>query len=412
MTDLAGHPALLNLANSPSVFLVIPLLPVLITFCFWCYALHVDESDKTSRWIACRRWMQVILLLTVAAWWALWDFQSGPGLIPRPTYSPGGIDPALTKLLLFWGLPIGGFAVVQLICYSLDRAFLGRRWTVIDVCRLAFWRTLCPTVALLFVATGFEAIYDGSLLGVLWLIVAAILAMVGTISLELAGGLKLQQVKSGELYKRAFVLAKEMQTTLKRVYVVPAGRGHLTNAYGLPESIVVTDNYGKFLSRAQLDFVFGHELGHVKARHGRKKLLIVVIVFACIALVCFFLPPALTPFRPLLDILVVFVPILTFYFFSRHFEYAADEAGVELTHDPETAIRALASLYRVTQAPTRCGRLTELFMTHPGFDAPGSGDRYDRPVACRPNIRDHRRDACLRASIGILSIACVTFPPG
>jgi hypothetical protein len=261
MTDLAGHPALLNLANSPSVFLVIPLLPVLITFCFWCYALHVDESDKTSRWIACRRWMQVILLLTVAAWWALWDFQSGPGLIPRPTYSPGGIDPALTKLLLFWGLPIGGFAVVQLICYSLDRAFLGRRWTVIDVCRLAFWRTLCPTVALLFVATGFEAIYDGSLLGVLWLIVAAILAMVGTISLELAGGLKLQQVKSGELYKRAFVLAKEMQTTLKRVYVVPAGRGHLTNAYGLPESIAVTDNYGKFLSRAQLDFVIGMNWG-------------------------------------------------------------------------------------------------------------------------------------------------------
>src|SRR6202046_5623503 len=26
------------------------------------------------------------------------------------------------------------------------------------------------------------------------------------------------------------------------------------------------------------------------------------------------------------------------HFFSRHFEYAADEAGVELTHDPETAI--------------------------------------------------------------------------
>jgi Zn-dependent protease with chaperone function len=75
----------------------------------------------------------------------------------------------------------------------------------------------------------------------------------------------------------------------------------------------------------------------------------------------------LAPFRPLLDILVVFVPILTFYFFSRHFEYAADEAGVELTHDPETAIHALASLYRVTQAPTRCDRLTELFMTHPAL---------------------------------------------
>jgi Zn-dependent protease with chaperone function len=306
-------------------------------------------------------------LCTVAIWWASWDFQRGSGQIPGLAFGPRGTDAALAKLLLFWGLPIIGIAVVQLICYSLDRTFLGRRWTVIDVCRLAFWRTLCPTVALLFVATGFEAIYDRRLTGILWLVVAAILALVGTISLQLAEGLKLQQVKSGELYKRAFVLAKEMQTPLKRVYVVPAGRGHLTNAYGLTESIAVTDNYGKFLSRAQLDFVIGHELGHVKARHGRKKLLIVVIVFACIALVCSLLPPMLVPFRPLLDILVVFVPILTFYFFSRHFEYAADEAGVELTHDPETAIHALASLYRVTEAPTRCDRLTELFMTHPAL---------------------------------------------
>jgi Zn-dependent protease with chaperone function len=367
MPDLAGHPALLNLANWPSAFPIIPLLPVLITFWFWYYALHADDSNKTSRWIACRRWTHVILLCTVAIWWASWDFQRGSGQIPGLAFGPRGTDASLAKLLLFWGLPIVGIAVVQLICDSLDRTFLGRRWTVIDVCRLAFWRTLCPTVVLLFVATGFEAIYDRRLTGILWLVVAAILAMVGTIRLQLAEGLKLQRVKSGELYKRAFVLAKEMQTPLKRVYVVPAGRGHLTNAYGLTESIAVTDNYGKFLSRAQLDFVIGHELGHVKARHGRKKLLIVVIVFACIALVCFLLPPMLVPFRPLLDILVVFVPILTFYFFSRHFEYAADEAGVELTHDPETAIHALASLYRVTEAPTRCDRLTELFMTHPAL---------------------------------------------
>ena len=367
MTDLAGHLALRNLANPLSVFLAILLLPVLITLSFWYCALHAEDSERTSRWIACRRWIHIILLGVVAAWWALWDFQRGSALIPRLTLDLSWIDPVLVKPLLFWGLPTGAVAVVQLICYSLDRTFLGRRWTVIDVLRLAFWRTVCPTVALLSVATGFEAIYHRNLTGILWLVVAAILAVVGTIRLRLAEGMKLQRVKSGELYKRAFVLAKEMRTTLNRVYVVPAGRGHLTNAYGLPQSIAVTDNYGKFLNRAQLDFVIGHELGHVRARHGRKKLLMVVTVFACVALVCFVLAPMLTPFRPLLDISVVFVPTLTFYFFSRHFEYAADEAGVELTHDPETAIHALASLYRITEAPTHCDRLTELFMTHPAL---------------------------------------------
>jgi Zn-dependent protease with chaperone function len=238
---------------------------------------------------------------------------------------------------------------------------------VSDILRLAYWRTVSPTVALLFVATGFEAIYNQSLTGVLWLVAAAILAMVGTWRLRSAEGMKLQRVKSGELYKRAFVMAKDMHTRLKRVYVVPAGRGHLTNAYGLSQSIAVTDNYGKFLNRAQLDFVIGHELGHVKAQHGRKKLLIMVAVFAGLTFACFFLPPILTRFRPLLDISLMFLPILTFYFFSRRFEYAADEAGVELTQDPANAIRALTNLYRITQTPTHCDRLTELFMTHPSL---------------------------------------------
>jgi Zn-dependent protease with chaperone function len=152
------------------------------------------------------------------------------------------------------------------------------------------------------------------------------------------------------------------------VYVVPAGRGHLTNAYGLSESIAVTDNYGKFLDRAELDFVIGHELGHVKGKHGRKKLLIMTTVFAALAAICFFFPPALIRFRPLLDFLLLLIPMLTFYFFSRRFEYAADKSSVEFTHDAKAAIRALDNLYDFTQAPTRCNRIIEVFLTHPSFE--------------------------------------------
>lgn len=320
---------------------------------------------RMSRWIACRRWIHVVLLGTVAAWWALWDFQRGSALIPNLEPRLIWIAPALADPFLFWVLPIAGIALIQIGCFSLDKTLLGQRWTVSDVLRLACWRTISPTVALLFVATGFDAIYNRSLVGILWLLAAAILAIVGAWRFRSAAGIKLQLVKGGELYKRAFVLAKHMHVPLKRVYVVPAGRGHLTNAYGLSESIAVTDNYGKFLNSPELDFVIGHELGHVKARHGRKKFLIMVAVFGGIALGCFFLPPILIPFRALLDIPVMLLPILTFYFFSRRFEYAADEVGVALTRDPENAIRALANLYRITQSPAHFDRLTELFMTHP-----------------------------------------------
>jgi Zn-dependent protease with chaperone function len=322
---------------------------------------------RTSKWIAYRRWLHIVQLAAVAAWWALWDLQTVSALIPRLTLRLNWIDPALVKPILFWAIPIGGTAVVQLICYSLDRTFLGQRWTLIDVLRLACWRTASPTIAILFVATGFEAIYERRLAGILWLVIAAIVAMLGMLRLRSAEGMKLQEVKGGELYKRAFVLAKMTKTPLKRVYVVPAGRGHLTNAYGGSHIIAVTDNYGTFLTSAQLDFVIGHELGHAKAKHGRKKLLITAAVIAGFALASFVMSPFLFPFRPLFNVLVVFVPILTFYYLSRRFEYAADGAGVELTRDPETAIHALVNLHRITEAPMDCDKLTELFMTHPAL---------------------------------------------
>jgi Zn-dependent protease with chaperone function len=253
------------------------------------------------------------------------------------------------------------------ICYKHDKTVLGRTWTTGDILRLTLWRTVSPFASLLFVIAGLDAIYDRKLIGILWLVAAALSASVGTAFLRSAEGMKLRRVKSGELYKRAFVLAKNMGTRLQHVYVVPAGRGHLTNAYGLSQSIALTDNYGRFLNGAQLDFVIGHELAHVKERHGRKKLLILGTVYAGVALVCFKLPHMLFRFRPLLDIFLLLIPVLTSYYFSRRFEYAADAASVEYTHDAEAAIRGLANLHRLTQVPTDCGRLSELFLTHPAF---------------------------------------------
>lgn len=64
----------------------------------------------------------------------------------------------------------------------------------------------------------------------------------------------------------------------------------------------MTDNYGKFLTSAELEFVIGHELGHEKAKHGRKRLLVTAAVIAGIALASFVISPFLFPFRPLVDV--------------------------------------------------------------------------------------------------------------
>jgi len=348
MTDFARQIARWNQAVPPLVFLVILLIPMGSILWFRHHSEQLEDPNRKSRWITLRRQIHIFLLLSVGMWWALFDFL--------------GI-----RSLWLWCALVCGVAEVQLACYLFDRAFLERRWTLIDVLRLTFWRTVFPTISLLLIALGFDSVYDHRLTGVLWFVAAAIVALVGMVRLRIAEGMKLQEVKSGTAYKRAFFLAKQMKIRLKRVYVVPAGRGHMTNAFGGGQSIAVTDNYGKFLHAAELDFVIGHELGHVTERHGRKRLLVTGLLYASTALLCFFLPAAFNRFRPLLDIIVMVGPVLALYYLSRQFEYAADRFAVELTQAPETGINALASLYRITQAPSNCDGIIELFMTHPSF---------------------------------------------
>jgi Zn-dependent protease with chaperone function len=71
------------------------------------------------------------------------------------------------------------------------------------------------------------------------------------------------------------------------------------------------------------------------------------------------------PFHPLIQIIAMVGPLLVFYYCSRRFEFSADGEAVGFTGDPETAIRALVSLYETSELPAAHDGLTELFMTHP-----------------------------------------------
>jgi len=181
-----------------------------------------------------------------------------------------------------------------------------------------------------------------------------------------AEGMELRKLKLGKFHGRAFRLARKMGVELNRVYVVPAGKGHLSSAYGLGKSIAITDNYGEWLDGDQLDFVICHELTHVKQQHGRKKLLLMLVLFSVLVLVVFWLP---IPSRFLFaaNIFVILGPTLAFYFVSRRFEYAADRGAVECTAAAETAILALRNIYRMHDT-AGCSRWLELFLTHPPME--------------------------------------------
>jgi Zn-dependent protease with chaperone function len=214
---------------------------------------------------------------------------------------------------------------------------------------------------------GFEAIYGRKLEAIVWLVAAALAHLIGRWRFRLAAGMRFRRVKSGELFKRAFSLAEGMKISLKRVYVVPTGRSHLTNAFASPHMIAVTENYRKSLHGPQLDFVIGHELAHAKAKHGIKELAVAPSILLALALAYFYLPVALIPLRPLFDTVVIFLPILASNFVSRCFEFAADEASVAFTKNPKAATQALVNLYRLNHAPERTNNLADLFRSHPSL---------------------------------------------
>ena len=222
-------------------------------------------------------------------------------------------------------------------------------------------------IPLLMVASGFTLIFSGKTVGTVWLISAGVISLVGTAFLRSAEGMKFNRLKSGELRNRALKMADHMGVTIGRVYIVPAGKGHLTNAYGWSNAIGLTDSLGQHLTKTQVDYVMAHELAHVKLRHGRKDLLLVLTIYSALVLILFGLFQHAMALQPLAEITVIFGPLVAIYYLSRRFEYAADRVAVDFTGEPEIAIKALANLHTIHELPAQRDRFTGLFMTHPSL---------------------------------------------
>lgn len=201
----------------------------------------------------------------------------------------------------------------------------------------------------------------------MWLLTAGVIAKIGTGFSRWADGMKINFLKTGENKNRAFAMAQEMGITLRRVFVVPAGKGRLTNAFGSRDSIGLTDNLGKYLTREQIRFVIAHELSHVKLRHARKQFFFVIGIYSFLALALFILGPFLRQFPPLYSFVIVLFPLLFGDWFSRKLEYEADRQAFHVIQDPETAIRALARLLKSNDLPPQRGSLSQIFMSHPFF---------------------------------------------
>jgi Zn-dependent protease with chaperone function len=346
-----GTVALLGILVMPAALSLLPML----------LARRPEGTYDAAKWTQYIRWFRVVPLLAVAMWWSLCDTYPQSSLLT----SLRNFFPRSVYFLL---VPLVSIALARLILYGSSREILTRRWTTIDIFRLAIWSAMARTLPLLMVAIGIDVLPHQPVAGFFYFVGAISVAILATLRLRSAEGFVPRPVNSGELHKRAFFLAKKMGIRLRRVYVFPSGKGHLTNAFGgLSGSIGVSDDYGKWLRGSQLDFVIGHELAHIQQNHTQKKVGTLVALFALVSAAGMALPHLPSQLRGIFPFVAVFAPLTTFYALSRRFEYAADRVGVEIANDPSASVQALAGLYRRTQESPESSRLTELFATHPAL---------------------------------------------
>ena len=356
----------ISLANQLLFPGAVLLLPIAVTLWFRWAVLRADEAEQRLIWSGYRQFGRFILAAAVAFWWVIWDLAGKSSLVSISVRTwPGALEISSTESWRFWLPPTVSLGIFLFLCFRVDKSVLRLKWTAADTLRQAWWRLVSFVIPLLMVAAGFGLILDKKLSGIAWLLVAGMVSKIGTVFLRRAEGMKFNTLKSGEYRNRALRIARGMEVSLRRVFVVPAGKGHLTNAYGMSNAIALTDNLGQYLNKRQIEFVIAHEVAHVRLKHGRIDLLVVVTIFSVTALSLFLCPLQTKYFRSVFQLVAIFGPLLALYYCSRRFEYSADREAIEFTEDPEIAIRALAKLHQVRELLAASDAFTELFMTHP-----------------------------------------------
>ena len=342
-------------------------IPIALTFWFRRRAVTAPDEAKPAVSFAYRRFLTWTALLGLLVWWAAADLLKAADFIsflfpvgPRSDASFGVIFP----WVLLWIPPV----VVYFLCLALSlpmRALRGTQDTQRQLLHQSFWAVGRFVFPVSLIGLGTMEMFHSARLGVLLLAAGVVAGKIANRKIARAHGIELHALTSGELRDRAFSLAQRAGTTLHQLYVLPAERLRMANAFAhAAQNIFLTDYLVKHLSKAEVDAVVGHEIAHLQHKHlGRRMTVIFLAVFG-LAFGAGFLEywlPAGLPNGPICYAILLLVS----FFLSRRNEFAADAGSVKLTGDAEAMITALARLTRLNTVPLQWSKLDEKLLTHP-----------------------------------------------
>lgn len=197
------------------------LPPIILAFRFRAKTRGASEAVKKDIWFRFRALDVSVLTGTVAAWWTIWQ------LFPSHEF----------EALFFWIPPLLSLEIFLFTCFLVDRKLQSLHLSIPNLIWRAWWQLASLVLPLLMVANAFDAAMNRQVRSIAWLICAGVTAKIATGILRWGEGLKFNLARSGELRNRALDLAKAMGVSIRRVFIFPAGKGRLTNAYGMSDAV-------------------------------------------------------------------------------------------------------------------------------------------------------------------------------
>ena len=382
-----------DVQRAVSILLGFIFVPMLLTLAMRHRALVLAKTDTTAAWFGFMRGLNWLVLASMFTWLStglgaratLQEWVDQQPISPLQSVVTGVAIAILPSFLIYLGCVS--------LSYRLHAQLRGTRWT-----RKEFLAQQAATVGaqalpLMLLLSGLSMMHQGPKIAAALMISAlAVFQMLTLLKLHAMKSFP-QPLTTGDLRDRVFALAQKLGVGVNQIFIVPAGKGQVANAFAAKNRIVMfTDYLLENLNRREVDGVAAHELAHLRYKHPAKlgtALLAAIFlpqyfawlartVMGLIMIPLASLPDAGMRFSlhfwrvfgrfqqwPEKDLILLAAGMTCFYLLSRHFENVADATAVRLTGDPEAQITGILKVSRLGLVPIRWGKATETWVTHP-----------------------------------------------
>lgn len=381
-------------AMLPAVFLIAPVL-----ICLWMSTAAVRDAkaDPTGAWFSYYRVLAWCGNGLVLIWMMGHTVRQGLETIASyytAAHTAGAVALDVGILML---PPWLTFFICILLSYRVYRHVRAETWT-----RGEFFANQLLGVAVQFLPLAF--LLAG--IGMIAVNGQASVALFGGVYASYVGckwlqarysGLHFEPLTHGELRDKVFEIAKKAAVEIRQVFIVPAGKSQMANAFASRDRMVMfTDYLLSRMNKREVSAIAAHEIAHIQRKHPTWNLAAFVALMFSSEIMFGILSGIVNSLRHALEarqvaegasaatglativhvgdqvlafpelILVLFALALFLYHrYSQHMEYVADAGAVQFTGDPEAMITSLLKLSHLNQTPVQWDRATGSLLTHP-----------------------------------------------